>query len=338
MWASVGLLVAATAAAPPDSKSHITSARTVMAWVSTDPANWPTCRDFLTTGAGKGAVNAISIDNLYTFHPENGTLSRDLGGANIAAQQKIWASSFRLYPMIGYGGNVTGLHQLFAAPEAFIGMLVKDAVEFGWAGINIDFEPSTNMDDSDPRSNPSIDDAVGLAVLLDKLGAALHAVNKTVSVDTMSAQGACWSQWHHADGEHGVDPKPCPWIRRFWDLDALSSVRNLDRLISMGTYTDNNTEYPLDLNLNQLYFPIERYGVGLCPLGCGHPQPTERCVGQRLAAAVQYGATEIDLWSMWDSTAANWSVVEAAWQPWIKPLQNFLAGEDQPFAEHCWAG
>lgn len=210
-------------------------ARTVMAWVSTDPANWPTCRDFLTTGAAKGTVNAISIDNLYTFHPENGTLSRDDGGATIAAQQKIW-SDFRLYPMIGYGGNVTGLHQLFAAPEAFIATLVKDAVEFDWAGINIDFEPSTNMDDSDPRSNPSIDDAVALAALLDKLGAALHAVNKTVSVDTMSAQGACWGQWHHADGSHGVDPKPCPWIRRFWDLDALSSVRHLDKLISMDTY------------------------------------------------------------------------------------------------------
>ena len=186
------------------------------------------------------------------------------------------------------------------------------------------------------RSNPTIADAVALAALLEKLGSALHAVNKTVSVATMSAQGACWSQWHHANGEHGVDSRPCPWIRRFWDLDALSSTRSLDRLISMGTYTMNSTEYALDLNLNQIYFPIERYGIGLCPLGCGHPQPTEHCVEQRIAAAVQYGATEIDLWSMWDSTAANWSVVEEAWKPWIKPLRGFLAGEDVPFTEHCW--
>eukprot|EP01044_Picomonas_judraskeda_P037127 COSAG03_NODE_16707_length_394_cov_0.871186_2_plen_94_part_01 len=72
----------------------------------------------------------------------------------------------------------------------------------------------------------------------------------------------------------------------------------VQRLTGRDRYTENNTEYPLDLNLNQLYFPIERFGVGLCPLGCGHPQPTEHCVAQRIAAAVLYGATEIDLWSM----------------------------------------
>ena len=65
--------------------------------------------------------------------------------------------------------------------------------------------------------------------------------------------------------------------------------------LSVQQYTENNTEYPLDLNLYQIYFPIERYGVGLCPMGCGHPQPSEHCVGQRIAAAVQYGATELDL-------------------------------------------
>ena len=93
------------------------------------------------------------------------------------------------------------------------------------------------------------------------------------------------------------------------------------------------------LNLNQLYFPIARYGIGLCPLGCNHvrtpcsalpvasslvlltivgveqPQPSEFCVGQRIAAAVQYGATEIDLWALWDSTASNWTQVETAWRP-----------------------
>jgi hypothetical protein len=110
----------------------------------------------------------------------------------------------------------------------------------------------------------------------------------------------------------------------------------VQRLAGRDRYTENNTEYPLDLNLNQLYFPIERFGVGLCPLGCGHPQPTEHCVAQRIAAAVLYGATELDLWSMWDSSAANWSVVEAAWQPWIKPLRRYLAGQDEPFTEHCW--
>jgi hypothetical protein len=175
---------AAAAGAAPPAPPTAAGERTVMAWVSTAPANWATCHEFLTSGAGKGTVNAISIDNLYSYHPENGTLTRDQvrttplwskkdwftktgsgrtwkkvekirrvsqGGATIALQQKLWASDFRLYPMIGYGGNVTGLHSLFAAPDAFIATLVGDAVAFGWAGVNIDFEPSTSMDDSDPR-------------------------------------------------------------------------------------------------------------------------------------------------------------------------------------------
>ena len=36
---------------------------------------------------------------------------------------------------------------------------------------------------------------------------------------------------------------------------------------------------------------------------------------QRIAAAVQYGAMEIDLWALWDSTASNWTQVETAWRP-----------------------
>ena len=64
---------------------------------------------------------------------ENGTLSRD--AENIALQQSIWAAHFRLYPMIGYGGNVTGLHSLWDGPEPFIEVVVADAVRHNWAGI-----------------------------------------------------------------------------------------------------------------------------------------------------------------------------------------------------------
>ena len=63
----------------------------------------------------------------------NGTLSRDAD--NIALQQRIWAAQFRLYPMIGYGGNITGLHPLWENPEPFIEAVVADAVRYSWAGI-----------------------------------------------------------------------------------------------------------------------------------------------------------------------------------------------------------
>ena len=90
--------------------------------------------------------------------------------------------------------------------------------------------------------------------------------------------------------------------------------------------------------LFQYFFPIQRFGVGLCPLGCNHLQPTETCVASRIGAAVVYGASEIDLWSLWDSTAANWTVVREAWQPWIVPLRSFLKGEDTENAAAAAAG
>ena len=37
--------------------------------------------------------------------------------------------------MIGYGGNVTGLHSLWDDPEPFIEVVVADAVRYNWAGI-----------------------------------------------------------------------------------------------------------------------------------------------------------------------------------------------------------
>jgi hypothetical protein len=179
-----------------------------------------------------------------------------------------------------------------------------------------------------------------------------------------------------------VDLLPCPWIRRFWNLAALTDVASLDRIISMDTYTDNSTEhvvaattllacgrvvrarshvrvaihecrrrahtpvphserartcmrswrrgseaclivlrprrrrsaddaamgvvrvlslvapqtadhrsttttrrYVQDILQYHLFFPIERIGVGLCPLGCGHAPPTSACLRGRIAHA-----------------------------------------------------
>ena len=61
----------------------------------------------------------------------------------------------------------------------------------------------------------------------------------------MAVTGACWTAGGHL---HPVlDRKPCPWIRRFWDLDALSAVDSLDRIITMDTYTKNSTEYAISM-------------------------------------------------------------------------------------------
>ena len=108
----------------------------------------------------------------------------------------------------------------------------------------------------------------------------------------------------------------------------------------MDTYTSNSSEYIIDLNQYQHYFPIQHIGLGLCPLGCHTSIPSENCIRGRIQHGIQYGVNEIDLWSLWDSSVNNWSVVEKAWAPWIAPLQEFLSGSntiiDNTEDELCW--
>lgn len=302
-----------------------------MAWISTAVSNWARCADFLgPTGQAHDTVNAISIDNLYHFHPP--ALIPDPSA--IAAHRDVFQKAgFRTYPMIGFGVNISELRVVLKDPTTFIDQLVNESVKNAFDGINIDFEP--RVDVLHPDNNPTVGDAMAFAELLGQLGTQLHTVGKTLSVDTMAVTGACWSRPPHAKFPE-QDLKPCPWIRRFWDLNALSATGPLDRIISMDTYTANSTEYPSDLKQYQYFFPIERIGIGLCPLGCSHPQPTAHCVSERILAAVNYGANELDLWSLWDSTAHSWEEVAAAWQPWIQPLRDFLAGVDRVPSGLCW--
>lgn len=315
--------------------------RTVMAWVSTSVANWKQCATFLGPGGeAEGTVNAISIDNLYSFNPARGLEDMfTADDAAIAEHKTLWKDGgFRTYPMIGFGANITALRPLLSSAswqEKFISFLTSEAVTHTYDGINIDFEPKTDV--VHPKNNPTARDALALADLLSALGSRLHANNKTLSLDAMAVTGACWT---NGTGRHypKIDSEPCPWIRRLWDLSALSGVDELDRIISMDTYTANSTEWPMDLIQYQYFFPIKRCGIGLCPLGCNHPQPTETCVASRIGAAVVYGAAQIDLWSLWDSTARNWTTVREAWQPWIAPLRRFLKGEDAQNAQSAAAG
>lgn len=132
-------------------------------------------------------------------------------------------------------GNITGLRPVLfnrTVGRRFVDFLVSEAVARGYDGINVDFEPRTDV--LDPDNNPTIADAVALAGLISALGDRLHTVNKSLSLDAMAVTGACWTEGGHR--YPALDRKPCPWIRRFWDLDALSAVDSLDRIITMDTY------------------------------------------------------------------------------------------------------
>ena len=320
--------------------------RTVMAFVSAPPAEWARAAAFLRPGGpAAGSVNAVSFDNLYSFNPSRPATRQVVPApANINLHANLFVPHFRTYPMIGFGGagNISVLREEFLesppARAAFVSFFVAEVVARGYDGLHIDFEPRTDV--LHPANNPTARDGLLLADFLSELGAALHAANasKTLSLDAMAVTGACWT----AGGSlhPALDRKPCPWIRRLWDLSALSEVDELDRIVSMDTYTANSTEYALDLQQYQFFFPIERVGVGFCPIGCGHRLPTEGCVEGRIAAAVAYGAAEFDVWSLWDSTARNWSAVEAMWAPFVGPFRRFLAGQTPTMGGGplCWNG
>jgi hypothetical protein len=209
-----------------------------MAFISTAVSNWDQCASFLGEGgAGHGTVNAISIDNLYHFSPTKSPML-SIDAAAIEKHTSLWVKGgYRTYPMIGFGRNITELRVMLlnsTAQQDFVGTLVSEAVRHTYDGINIDFEPLTDV--MQPNNNPTAHDALALVDLLSLLGTRLHAVNKTLSLDAMAVTGACWTKGGH-EAHPLLDLKPCPWIRRLWDLSALSAVDTIDRIISMDTYT-----------------------------------------------------------------------------------------------------
>ena len=97
----------------------------------------------------------------------------------------------------------------------------------------------------------------------------------------------------------------------------------------------------IDLVQYQYFFPASRFGVGLCPVGCGHALPTERCIAGRVARALEYGVNELDMWALMDSTVHNVSETLKMWRPFIGPQRAFLAGDDDAIVRSgagslCW--
>lgn len=73
---------------PPPTATTVN--RTVMAFISVDSSQWTKCQEFLSQGGkAEGSVNAISVDNLYSFNPIN-TPMFTKNKVNIQKHNKIW--------------------------------------------------------------------------------------------------------------------------------------------------------------------------------------------------------------------------------------------------------
>jgi hypothetical protein len=320
--------LALQAAAIPSAASE--SPRTVMTWIQTSVKLWPTARDFFTTGAGKGAINAVSIGDMMEIDSTTGYL--DINDPLLRAHTDLWLpTGFRTYPMLGFGGHVAALRNGRVFGNATLIQALANVTREGqFSGLNIDFEPTTNVHDPLDPASPTAQDALDFAAFIDALARALHALpngGATLQVDTESIGGACWND---PGNNHTWDRKPCPWIRRFWNMDALATTA-VDTILPMDTYGTNDTQLPFFLEYYQHFFDIDRIGWGVWATKDTPIVSTPAFVESRMGPFKQYSSKMVAVWCWGDVGEAGLETLqkmEAKWAPWIPQLRAFLEAED----------
>ena len=314
------------AAAIPSTASE--SPRTVMTWIQCSVKLWPQARDYFTTGAGKGAINAVSISSMDI----DATGYLDINDVALRAVTDLWVpTGFQTYPMLSFGGHVAALRNGRVFHNATLIQALASVVDVGnFSGLNIDFEPATNVHDALDPASPTAQDALDFAAFVDALARALHALpngGATLQVDTESIGGACWND---PRDNHTWDRKPCPWIRRFWNMDALATTA-VDTIVPMDTYGTNDTQFPFFLQYYQRFFDIDQIGWGVWATKDTPVVSTPAFVESRMGPFKQYSSKMVAVWCWGDVGEAGLETVqkmEAKWAPWIPQLRAFLEAED----------
>eukprot|EP00295_Goniomonas_pacifica_P047044 CAMPEP_0175912490 /NCGR_PEP_ID=MMETSP0108-20121206/8755_1 /TAXON_ID=195067 ORGANISM="Goniomonas pacifica, Strain CCMP1869" /NCGR_SAMPLE_ID=MMETSP0108 /ASSEMBLY_ACC=CAM_ASM_000204 /LENGTH=283 /DNA_ID=CAMNT_0017234807 /DNA_START=14 /DNA_END=865 /DNA_ORIENTATION=- len=233
-------------------------------------------------------INAVSLLGVVLL-AENSTIVKN--DTLIEQQKNYQAEGFKVFVFLATeNASIVNIRSVLSQPDSLAEQLMRLAADNGWDGYNVDFEPITDVED--PTNNPTLEDARMFANFLAKLSSRMRAIGKSVSVDIETIAGACRSSTHW--------PKnvgPCPWIREFYEMDLLGAS-GVDRIINMGSYTLNNTEYPLELWYPLQYVPAQRFAVGLCPQYWQQAKhmPSKAELDQRFDLIKAYGIQEIDFW------------------------------------------
>ena len=212
-----------------------------MAWVAGDANE---SAEFILQGEGRGAINAVSVGGLFGMVDNETDVWLTVDAATVAAHRRTWqgaatkAAGIRTFPSLNliHHGIRPGIFafRLLVQPRvqrAFIAQLVAAIEASDVDGLNIDFEPPLpppNPQHSEPHSpvQPSFADGLAFASFLDALAKAMHALpgrRRLLTVDGGSVAGACWSAGplDHGKRNHSWDQLPCPWLVRFFNLDAV---------------------------------------------------------------------------------------------------------------------
>jgi hypothetical protein len=174
------------------------------------------------------------------------------------------------YPMITTV-NIVKIGQLVKNPKPFIDECVSVAVQRGYTGFDIDFEPN----------NATAELAKPYAEFLTLFANALQEKGKKLTVDIAS-----WTP--------------------FWDFEALA-VTTVDRIHTMDTYATKIETFQTRLEKVLHYFKLEKLGVGLDWID---PKFTEDQVKARFDLIMKHDIKEIALWEMPPRDEFYWKYVD----------------------------
>lgn len=222
-------------------------------------------------------ADATGAPHLAQGHPI--LTPKDLGAQLTAALGTGYqGSALELWPVISYGnpGNGSVIDKLLSNDTA-ISQFIADA-------ISIAHKQNLTGFNFDIEVSGTFD--AKLSSFLQKFGAALHASTPPIKVSF----------------DAGSDP--------------VAGVQDMDRWISMGTYTADTNAYLADLK-NGISKSGSKFGVGLCPI-CNIL--SENATEARFAGIREYGGVvrEIDMW------AADYRVPSPAWENFWPRLEKWL--------------
>ena len=198
-----------------------------------------------------------------------------------AVTEDIHAAGLESWPMISswpHPANfITYIRKVVnndVCSNSFISQALKEARKYNYTGYNLDWEP-TYSNSTAPVTKA---DAQAYATFVNKFATALHDAGFKLGVDM-----ATWVTIPHGPS--------------FWNYTALAATE-VDKGISMGTYTSCDTSFEKQLSLITNAFG-RRAGVGLQNVNASNNTPLSYAeVAFRFDAIKKSGVKEVDIWSM----------------------------------------
>ena len=135
--------------------------------------------------------------------------------------------------------------------DTFITQAISEGLKGHYTGYNLDWEPTA----SNTTAPVTQFDATKYAQFIDRFSDALHKHNMRLTVDV-----ATWVTQPDGNG---------PSV---WDYTAIAST-DVDKAISMGTYTSNDVSFDNQLSLLINAFGTSRGGIGLQTVNASTSEP-----------------------------------------------------------------